>query len=103
MDTDELTSMAYDCILIAQEATDVLRSELGAACSKFKTEDEYLKGILKHVRSIEKHSWDYLDEWNLLDDIDVKVFKIKLLNVREHIKKTLKTPIEDRGPRWSPQ
>ncbi len=41
MDTDYLTPMAYDCIRLADDATDVLRSEIGAACSQYP-EDEAL-------------------------------------------------------------
>lgn len=51
MDTDDLTSMAYQCILYASEATDVIKAEFGAACSEFKTEDEYLLGLLNDLSS----------------------------------------------------
>ena len=93
------TINASGCILYAEEATDVLKTELGAACSKFKTEDQYLLGILKIVRGIEKNPEAYLDDWNLLDEIDLKVFKIKLRSTREHIEKTIKIPLKDRGNR----
>ena len=99
MDTDDLTSMAYQCILYASEATDVLKAEFGAACSEFKTEDEYLLGLLKYIRGIERDPRAYLDDWNLLDDIDVKIFRMKLRNIREHLQKTLETRLEDRGSR----
>ncbi len=39
MDTDYLTPMAYECIRLADEATDVLKSTIGAACSKYGDED----------------------------------------------------------------
>jgi len=101
MDTDDLSSMAYDCIRYADDVSDILKSELGAACSSFKTEDEYLSGILKHVRGIEKDSEEYLDWWNLLDQVDIKVFKRKIRALREHIEKTINTPLKNRGkPRW---
>jgi hypothetical protein len=99
MDTDDLTRMAYYCIIDAEEAADVLRPELGAACSKYKTEEAYLLGILNFVKAIEKHPRTYLDDWNLLEDIDIKAFKVKIQNVREQIEKTIKTPYEDRGKR----
>ena len=78
MDTDDLTPMAYDYMWSANEITDILKTELGAACSKFKTEDEYLRGILKHVKGIEKETEDYLDDWNLIDHVDINIFKRKL-------------------------
>ena len=101
MDTDDLTSMAYDCIRYADDVSDILKAELGAACTSFRTEDEYLSGILKHVREIEKDPEEYLDWWNLLDRVDIKVFKRKIRGLREHIQKTINTPLKDRGkPRW---
>jgi len=101
MDTDDLTAMAYDCIRHADEATEVLKTELGAACSKFKTEDEYLLGILMHVKSIERNPEAYLDEWNLLGETNINVFKMKIRQLREHIEKAIKTPLNKRGkPQW---
>ena len=101
MDTDELTPMAYDCIRLADEATDVLKSELGAACSEYRTEDDYLKGILEDVQEIEKNPREYLDEWNLLDQTNIQAFKRKITILREHIEKTIATPLTERGaPEW---
>jgi len=93
--------MAYECLRYADDATDVLKSELGAACSEFKTEDEYLAGILEKVREIEKDPEDYLDWWNLLDQTDIEVFRGKIRALREHIERTIATPRKDRGkPDW---
>ena len=101
MDTDYLTQKAYDCIRLANDATDVLKSELGAACGKYRTEDEYLKGILKDVRAIEKDPHGYLDYWNLLEETDIRAFKGKVMILREHIEKTIATPLKERGePEW---
>jgi hypothetical protein len=101
MDTDYLTRMAYDCLIYANDATDVLKSELGAACMEFKEEDQYLAAILRHVIQIEEDPEDYLDCWNLLDQTDIKVFKRKIQSLRKQIQKTIKTPLKDRGkPRW---
>jgi hypothetical protein len=53
--------------------------------------------ILKYVKTLENHPEEYLDEWNLLEDINLKEFKPKLRNVRENIEKTLKIPFENGG------
>ena len=101
MDTDYLTPMAYDCIRLADDATDVLKSELGAACSQYRTEDEYLHGILEDVKEIEEEPEDYLDWWNLLEQTDGDVFIQRIGTLRKHIEKTIATPIADRGePTW---
>jgi hypothetical protein len=97
MDTDYLTPMAYDCIRIADDATDVLKSELGAACSQYRSEDAYLAGILADVIEIEKDPEKYLDWWNLLEQTDITEFTSKIRVLRRHIEKTIKTPIAERG------
>lgn len=75
MDTEYLTPMAYECIRLADEATDVLKSEIGAACSQYRDEDAYLQGILADVKEIEENPADYLDWWNLLEQTDMPKFK----------------------------
>lgn len=101
MDTDELTPLAYDCIILANEATDVLKTELGSMCSRYRSEDEYLGGILEHVREIEDDPREYLDWWNLLEQTNIRTFKQKLKVLREHIEKTMATPLKERGvPPW---
>ena len=97
MDTDDLTQMAYDCIIIANKATGVLKTELGAACSKFKNEDEYLKWVSQKTREIIKNPEDYLDSWSLLDEIDLKNFNIRLIELKDHVQKTIQTPYKDRN------
>lgn len=97
MDTDYLTPMAYECIFLADDATDVLKTEIGAACMYYSSEDEYLQGILASVKEIEQDPEDYLDGWDLLDEIDITHFRKKIRLLREHIEKTIETPITERG------
>jgi hypothetical protein len=97
MDTDYLTPMAYDCIIIANEASDTLKAEIGTACSRFDKENEYLEGILEFVREIEKDPEDYLESWSLLEELDVSIFKAGVIRLREHIEKTIETPFKERG------
>ena len=85
MDTDYLTPMAYDCITLAYDAIDVLRSELGAACMHFDDEDAY-------VKEIEEDPEDYLDDWNLLEETDLTRFRQKIQVLRQHVEKTIATP-----------
>lgn len=97
MDTDELTEMAYASIWLGNEATDVLKSELGAMCSNFGTEDDYLRGIFERAKRIEARPKSYLKFWNLLECTDMASFRAKIKVLREHIEKTLATSIEERG------
>lgn len=97
MDTDDLTPLAYECIRLANEATDVLKSELGAACSRYRTEDDYLSGILEDVKEIEDDPCAYLEGWNLLDQMNIRTFNSKITILREHIEKTIAMPFAERG------
>ena len=98
MDTDDLTPMAYSCIVIANQVSGFLKTDFGAAASKYSNEDDYLKGILKFVLSIKRNPMDYLESWNLEDEIDVHFFKQGINELLGHIKLTINTPFSERGP-----
>ena len=101
MDTDYLTPMAYECLHLAYDAADVLRTDIGVVCRQYSTEDEYLRGILQDLREIVKDPEDYLDSWNLLDETEVCLFAERVRTLVEHIEKTIGTPLADRGaPDW---
>ena len=42
MDTDDLTKMAYESIIIANEITDFLKCDLGVRSKDYKDENAYL-------------------------------------------------------------
>jgi hypothetical protein len=97
MDTDDLTPMAYSIISKADEILDVLRSEIGASCEKYETEEEFLRGTLQFVNRKIKNPDTYLDFWNFLDEIDIDEFKANLKALRKTIIQILDTPILHRG------
>ena len=86
-----------DCIVIANDASDILKTDIGAAWSRFEDENEYLEGILNFVGEIEKNPEDYLESWSLLEELDVLIFKAGVMRLREHIEKTIETPFIKRG------
>jgi hypothetical protein len=96
MDTDDLTAMAYESIIIANEITEFLKCDLGVLCKDYKNEDAYLNGMLRFVRKIKYDPTGYLDSWNLLEELDMAVFKKGIVKLEKHIKKTIETPMEQR-------
>ena len=84
MDTDDLTEMADRTIILANEATDVLKCELGVLCGRFETEDEFLAGVLEYLAKLAGAPEEYLDYWGLRDDAGVSAFAGKLDAVRRH-------------------
>ena len=97
MDTDYLTTMAYETIIRAGDVLDVLRSEIGASASDKKTEDDFLKGVRTHLRKILRSTREYLDYWNYLDFVDSRVFRKGVKELLAHVETTLATPYEQRG------
>ena len=97
MDTDELSEMAYQTLVLASQASDYLKAEIGALSRKFENEDDYLNGVLRFVRIIKADPGGYLDAWNLLEKSDISFFKKAVSKLEEHISQVMATPIEMRG------
>ncbi len=97
MDTDDLTGMAYESIVIANAITDFLKCDLGVRSMEYDDENAYLDGILKFVRTIKNDPEGYLDYWNLLEEFDLASFKKEIEFLEKHILTTIETPIEQRG------
>jgi len=97
MNTDDLTPMAYESIVIANGITDYLKCDLGVRSKHYKDEDAYLKRVLKFVRKIRRTPESYLDYWNLWEELDPDVFTKGIEGLDRHILKTLDTPLDQRG------
>lgn len=97
MDTDDLTTMAYESIITANEITDFLKCDLGVLSKDYRNENSYLNGMLRFVRKIKADPKGYLDYWNLLEELDLAAFVKGIEELEKHIKKTIETPIEQRG------
>jgi len=98
MDTDDLTEMAYHTLRLADTIARDLTLELGVASKDYRTEDEYLQGMLGIIRDIKKHAREFLEDNELDDKMSLKEFRGSLVRLEEHIKSTLGVPIEKRGP-----
>ncbi len=97
MDTDDLTPMAYDTLLLAHDACDPLRAEIGASATKFKTEDEFLRGVAEFMQELLDAPEDYLDFWNILEEVSVGSFLDRVRRVNAHVAATLETQVVLRG------
>jgi hypothetical protein len=97
MDTDELTKMAYECLRIAESTCYTLTIEFGAMSNNFKSENDYLKGILKRAKNIKRRPLEFIEYWGLEKELSRKSLISCLKNLENHIEKTLETPIQDRG------
>ena len=99
MDTDYLTETAYE-VLIGRsgEVSEFLRAEIGTAASHYPNEDAYLGAMHWFVSEIARYPADYLDSWNLLEEVDPREFGPEAAKLAEEIMDVLHTPLEERGP-----
>lgn len=96
MDTNDLSDMAYESIVIAARFNDYLKAELGAMSYQCKEEDEYLKAMLNHVVKIRNNPTEYLQFWNIEDETDIASFKHNIDILEKYIERTIQTPIIQR-------
>ena len=97
MDTDYLTPMAYQIIIKADGILDVLKTEIGASCARYDSEDSFLKGTLQFIERKIRDPESYLDFWNFLDEIDLDQFRQDLKRLKRFIIEVIETPRSERG------
>ena len=76
---------------------DVMKSEIGASCQRYQTEDSFLKGTLQFIDRKINDPESYLDFWNYLDEIDINQYKNDLEELKKFIIKVIETPLSERG------
>ncbi len=101
MDTDDLTEMAWGIIVRASQVSDTLKAELGAMGSRFKTEDEWLRGVRAHLVEIFEDPAEYVDSWDLENTEAVTATMIGNIAAELHdrVDSVLSTPMSKRGSR----
>jgi hypothetical protein len=97
VDTDDLTPMAYETLTLAHQACAPMRAEIGAAASGYCIEDDYLVGVAEFLEVVLEAPRDYLERWDLTDEIEVKTFARAVRRTRAHVMSTLSTPRRERG------
>ena len=97
MDTDDLTEMAYQTIIMAESINHIITVEIGAMSNCYEDEDSYLKGILKHIRSINRSTDNFIKYWNLEGEITSEQLRTGINNIEKHILNTLSIQTGLRG------
>lgn len=57
--------MTWNVIVCAARVSDTLKAEPGAMASRFKTEDEWLRGARAHLADIFEDPAEHVESWNL--------------------------------------
>ena len=101
MDTDDLTDMAWGVIVSASQVSDTLKAELGAMASRFKTEDEWLRGVRAHLVEIFEDPAEYVDFWDLenAEAVTANMIGSIAAELRDRVDTVLSTPMSKRGSR----
>ncbi len=97
MDTDYLTPMAYATLRLAHEASEPMRAEIGFAAKDYRCEDDYLAGIAEFLQEILDDPFEYLESWNLEEELDIDSFTKAVEGILAHVNSTLSTPRILRG------
>ncbi|MFU8832486.1 MAG: hypothetical protein ACNA7J_10055 [Wenzhouxiangella sp.] len=101
METDDLTEMAWDVIVSASRVSDTLKTELGAMASRFRTEDEWLRGLRAHLVEIFECPAEYVDSWDLenAEAVSATMIGAFAAELRDQVDSVLSTPMNERGSR----
>jgi hypothetical protein len=97
MDTDDLSDKSYQTIVIAKNIHDDLKTVIGASSYEYRTEEEFLKGNLHRIEKLIENPLEFIEYWDLYEEIEENEFRKKLKELREHIVETLSTPIDKRN------
>jgi hypothetical protein len=101
MDTDDLTEMAWGIIVSASQVADTLKAELGAMAGRFRTEDEWLRGVRAHSVEIFEDPAEYVDSWDLenAEAVTATMIGSFAAELRDRVDSILSTPMNKRGSR----
>ena len=97
MDTNDLTEKAYEILRIAESINHLITIQLGALCGQFNDEDKYLKGVLKLLAAIKIDTKEFIEDWDIAEEIDGQTLYTGLVKLEKYTTEVLKTPIEKRG------
>ena len=99
MDTDDLSEMAWEIIARAAQVSDTLKVDLGARCSRYSIEDDWLRGVLKFLQKVVEDPDDYVDYWNLEEEEGVTAAMLREIstNLSRRAKETLAKLPTQRG------
>jgi hypothetical protein len=97
MDTNDLTVKAYEVLEFSEEVHHLITVHIGAMCSRFSDENKFLEAVNKLINSIKDNPEDFIDNWDLADEVKVASFHTGLSELQNHIAKIIEIPMENRG------
>ena len=98
MDTDDFSEMAYGIIIQAAQVSDTLKADLGFRAARYKTEDDWLRGVRNFLDAIARKPEEYVDDWDLEHEEGVtsSVLKNTAMELSRRAEETLAIPLPQR-------
>lgn len=96
MDTDDLSQVAYQCLMDACYIADILGTEMGARARDCRTENEFLQSMINQIVEIEEEPKECLESYGLEEDIGPREFVRELVALKVRVSKVMKTPMAER-------
>ena len=97
MDTNDLTEKAYKILHISESINHIITVELGCLCGNFVDENSYLNEVMEFISYIKEDPEEYIDDWDLWDEITPKKLLESVLRLENYVKTVIDTPIKKRG------
>ncbi len=97
MDTNDLTEKTYEALKISEEINHLITVHIGVLCNRFSNENEFLETVSKFIKSLKHDPEDFIDNWNLADEIDIASLLTGLSELQNYVNMILETPLENRG------
>jgi len=70
MDTNDLTEKTYDILTMAESINHLITVLIGASCSRYRHEDDFLHGVIRLIAEIQEAPEEFMDDWDLYGGID---------------------------------
>ena len=98
MDTHDFSEMAYGIIVSAAQVSDTLKADLGFRAARYKTEDDWLRGVRNFLDAIARKPEEYVDDWDLEHEEGVtsSVLKNTAMELSRRAEETLAIPLPQR-------
>jgi hypothetical protein len=99
MDTDDFSEMAYGIIVGAAQVSDTLKADLGSRAARYKTEDDWLRGVRKFLNAIARKPEEYVDDWDLeqAEGVTSTVLRNIAIQLSSRAEETLAIPLSRRS------
>ena len=97
MDTDDLSAMAYECLVIAERTNHTITIQLGVMSKEHQSEDAYLLAIAEWAIETKRHARDFIEEWGLENELTSSLCRKCMNDLILHARSTLIVPISSRG------